>query len=138
MHNPAFGTEWLMKQLPQESLGPCAKQQVFAVIETDDGRTFGGTNACRNPQKTCPRVELGMRTGEGYQLCLDICKQTGHAEKNALEAAGPAAQGAIMRIYGHTYACAECTRQAKVAGIAELVVGGGFVRLNPRALGQSK
>ena len=130
MYNPAFTREWLMGQMPQKSLGPCAKQTVIAIIETADGKTYGGTNACRNPQQTCPREARGMRTGEGYELCLDICQQTGHAEKNALEAAGRDARGAVMRIYGHTYACAECKRQAQQHGIADLVVGGGFVRLN--------
>lgn len=130
MHNPAYTREWLMRQLPQKGLGPCAKQTVVAVIETADGRTFAGTNACRNPQNVCPRDLAGFKTGEGYELCLDVCQQTGHAEKNALEAAGKHAQGAVMRIYGHAYACAECTRQARSAGITDLIVGGGFKRLN--------
>ena len=49
----------------------CAKQVVgaFAIV---DNVLYVGTNECLNPQKVCPRE--GMKTGEGYELCRDVCK----------------------------------------------------------------
>lgn len=125
MHNPAYTKEWLLRQLPQQPVGPCAKLTVIAVIKTRDGETFGGTNACRNPQTECPRLP-----GEGYEKCHTICDQIGHAEVNALRAAGSRAHGGTLHVYGHHYACAACQNAAQEAGIGDLVVGGGFIRLS--------
>jgi deoxycytidylate deaminase len=88
--------------------GPCAKQTVTATIVMPNGNRFVGTNDCLNAQTTCPRDAAGYKTGEGYHLCAEVCQQTGHAEINALRAAGTAAKGAFMYIEGHTYACQPC------------------------------
>jgi deoxycytidylate deaminase len=97
--------------------GPCAKQTVTATIVTPTGERFVGTNGCANPQATCPRDAAGMKTGEGYHLCDEVCQQTGHAEINALRAAGEKARGGILYIEGHTYACEPCRQAMDKAGI---------------------
>lgn len=101
--------------------GPCVKQRVIATIVTADGQRFTGENDCANPQQTCPRA--GMKTGEGYELCKSICRQTGHAEINALALCWEHAKGSTIYIQGHTYACDDCRRACLIAGIKEIVIG---------------
>lgn len=101
--------------------GPCVKQRVIATIITLSGKRFVGENDCANPQTVCPRA--GMKTGEGYHLCSSICKQTGHAEENALKAAGRKAFGATIYIQGHSYACEPCKRACAKEGVVSLIIG---------------
>lgn len=101
--------------------GPCAKQVVTATIVTPGGSRFVGTNHCDNAQLTCPRG--GMPSGVGYELCLEICQQSGHAEVNAILASGGAAAGGVLYLEGHTYACDACQTAVAAAGIAEIVIG---------------
>lgn len=101
--------------------GPCVKQRVRATIIATDGAMFAGENDCENPQTRCPRA--GMPTGVGYALCQSVCRQTGHAEINALNAAGDAALGATLYLEGHTYACDPCRAACAEAGIADIVIG---------------
>lgn len=100
--------------------GPCAKQVVTATIITSTGARFVGTNHCENAQPTCPRAS--MPSGVGYELCVDVCQQSGHAEVDAIRASGGAAAGAVLYLEGHTYACSACQASAVAAGIVEIVV----------------
>ncbi len=93
----------------------CAKQLVRATIITPDGRRFVGTNACTNPQASCPRA--GMPTGVGYELCQSVCQQQGHAEVQALRVAGVHACGATLILEGHSYLCDACRAACKAAGV---------------------
>jgi deoxycytidylate deaminase len=95
----------------------CAKVTVTCVITATDGERFVGTNACANPQPKCPRSP-----GESYEKCVSICQQQGHAEVQALRAAGSKAQGATAELYGHTYACQSCQESLFVAGVLWLGV----------------
>lgn len=101
--------------------GPCAKQTTRATIIAPNGSRYVGTNDCANPQTICPRAD--MPTGVGYELCISICRQTGHAEVNAVRAAGSAAQGGKLYLEGHYYACANCKATAEAAGVTEIVIG---------------
>jgi len=101
--------------------GPCAKQTVTATIVTASGERFVGTNACRKPQKVCPRA--GMATGVGYHLCREICQQDAHAEVAAIRAAGDKARGATLYLDGHTYLCGPCEVAAFEAGIKKVIFG---------------
>lgn len=102
-----------------KNYGPCAKQVVTATIITSDGERFVGTNHCKTPQKTCPRDELGMVSGEGYHLCKEICNQGAHAEVNAISNAGNKAAGSVIYLEGHTYLCDNCKEAVESAGIKE-------------------
>jgi deoxycytidylate deaminase len=95
----------------------CAKQITIAIIE-NKGSYWIGTNWCRKPQKKCPRK--GMLSGEGYELCRTICDQSGHAEENALSAAGKKASGGTLYLIGHTYCCSNCKNQLRDAGIEKI------------------
>lgn len=101
-------------------IGPCTKQTVTATIVAADGRRFVGTNFVRNAQPVCPRAD--MPTGVGYDLCRDVCQQSGHAEPNAIAAAGEAAWGAYLYLEGHTYACEPCKAAADAAGIVAIII----------------
>lgn len=96
--------------------GPCAKQRVYCTI-TINGRKYEGENDCANPQSVCPR-----EPGEGYEKCKSICQQSGHAEIQALKAAGEFATGSIVVIKGHHYICNDCGIAMKNAGIKSATI----------------
>jgi deoxycytidylate deaminase len=100
--------------------GPCAKQIVTCKLICSDGSEFIGENYCESAQQECPRK--GMATGEGYDLCLSVCKQKGHAELVALEMAGSLAIGASAEISGHTYVCDKCRSALVSAGVTEITI----------------
>lgn len=102
-------------------IGPCTKQTVTATIVTPEGERFVGTNFVRNAQPVCPRAD--MPTGVGYELCRTVCDQSGHAEPNAIAAAGEKARGATLYLEGHTYACEPCKAACAEAGVREIVIG---------------
>lgn len=101
--------------------GPCAKQIVVATIVTIDGSRFISSNYCLSAQENCPRI--GMKTGEGYELCKSICNQPAHAEINALQVAGNKAKGGKLYLVGHTYVCDSCKLAVEKAGIVEIIMG---------------
>jgi hypothetical protein len=82
-----------------------------------DGSRFVGTNEVRNPPRRCPRGP-----GDDYRLCYEVCDQIGHAEDQAIEAAGRAARGGTLYLEGHDHACDSCKAIADWAGVT-IVVG---------------
>jgi hypothetical protein len=98
-------------------IGPCAKRIVSCLIVSRSGETFRGENWCMNAQPVCPR-----RPGEGYEKCVTICQQFGHAEIDALRIAGAEADGGHAFLSGHTYACQSCQEALFSAGIRALSV----------------
>lgn len=108
------------RSLPAEGIttrGPCAKRAVECVIVAMDGRRFVGRNDCANPQQTCPRA-----VGEGYEKCKSVCGQAGHAEQEAVRAAGAAARGGHATLTGHYWMCEPCGAALRDAGVASLTV----------------
>lgn len=98
----------------------CAKLHVECAIYTRQGQMFLGSNACDEPQTSCPRVG-----DEGYEKCASICKQKGHAEDMALMAAmdaGANLDGATAVLRGHTYFCRACQEHLFQAGIKYLQI----------------
>jgi len=88
----------------------CAKRQVYAFIMKDDIIVAAGSNRCHNPQSVCPR-----EPGEGYEKCVSICKQAGHAETTAIWNASKHGadlndpdHGLRMVVIGHHRACDMC------------------------------
>lgn len=99
------------------SRGPCAKRAVRCEIVDLRGNTFVGKNDCANPQSVCPRLP-----GEGYEKCASICDQAGHAEIEALRAAGGHAAGARAFLVGHYWICEPCGRALREAGVASIEI----------------
>lgn len=97
--------------------GPCAKRQVICVIVAINGKRYVGENDCANPQVQCPRLP-----GEGYEKCRTICQQAGHAEAEAVKAAGPNARGGHATLTGHYWMCEPCGAALRDAGVASLTV----------------
>jgi deoxycytidylate deaminase len=100
-------------------MGPCAKQEVTAIISKGD-KVYIGSNWCKSPQKECPRKNLP--TGKGYELCKSVCGQENHAEINACLMAGSKAKGGIMFLIGHYYCCTECLEVIKQHGIKKVYI----------------
>jgi site-specific DNA-cytosine methylase len=94
----------------------CAKQTTIAIIENNN-EIFVGSNWCENPQLQCPRK--GMETGEGYELCRDICRQKNHAEVDACIKAGGKARGSKLYLIGHYYFCENCLNTMSKYGVTE-------------------
>lgn len=63
-----------------------------------------------------------MPTGVGYELCISVCGQNGHAEVDAIRKAGRHANGGIMFLFGHSYVCRDCMKAANDAGLRNVVV----------------
>ncbi len=99
--------------------GKCVKQTTIAIIVNKD-KHFIGSNSCESPQSECPRKN--MKTGEGYELCKEVCKQKGHAEINALNKAGKEAEGGTLFLIGHYYLCDNCIKACEDAGISNVVI----------------
>jgi deoxycytidylate deaminase len=65
-----------------------------------------------------------MKTGEGYNLCRDICQQKNHAEVDACIKAGINADGADLYLIGHYYCCDACKKVMKEHGIKNIYIFG--------------
>ncbi len=89
----------------------CANRDVIAIIE-NGGYFYVGRNLCDNPQEKCPR-----KKGEGYEKCKSICRQSGHAEVEAIKAAKGNARGGAMYIVGHDHCCNPCLEAMEKAGV---------------------
>lgn len=93
---------------------------MICVLHARDGSTVTGRNDCARPQLTCPRVGL-----EGYDKCVSICGQDGHAEQQALrkaKALGIDLQGAHAYLAGHYYACQDCCAELRDAGVDAITI----------------
>ena len=102
---------WMQKaqQVAQTDSG-CSWWQTGAVIVKDEELLGKGANTGQW-QPFCPRYEQGCKTGEGYDLCKNICKQTGHAEITAIQDAITNKQNlrhADLYLFGHWWCCKNC------------------------------
>jgi deoxycytidylate deaminase len=98
----------------------CKKQTTLAVIMKDGKLISIGTNEIHEDIKECPRI--GMKTGDGYELCKSICKQKSHAEVDACLKAGDNANGGTLYLIGHTYFCDNCKEVMDKFGIKEVII----------------
>lgn len=101
----------------------CLKQVVTANIYKDGKLLVSAKNDIQNYVTECPRA--GMKTGQGYELCREVCGQEGHAEIQAInkaKALGIDLTGSELRLKGHTYACHNCLLAMTEAGITKAFV----------------
>ena len=100
--------------------GPCAKRRVVATITCRSGAVIVGTNDCDSPKATCPR-----EPGEGYEKCVFLCEQPGHAEIMALcraRSLGHNLIGATARVTGINWMCRKCADALSGAGIVSVTI----------------
>lgn len=99
----------------------CFKRQVCAVIIDKNGQIAAGENLIYNMDVTeCPRLK-----GEGYEKCISICKQKGHAETEAIKnakARGMILKGANIYLLGHYKACDNCKAACEKEGLNIVIV----------------
>ena len=120
-----LGNGWtvdVIAHIFKSMLGRCAKQVVKARLVAKNGGVFYGENSCLNPQEICPRDEMGFKSGNGYYLCNNICKQTNHAEVNAIKLAGEHSVGSIIYLSGHEHSCCNCSEYAKEKGVKDILI----------------
>lgn len=77
-----------------------------------NGSTYHQTHSCR-------RIELGIPTGQGYELC-EGCSPKNHSEAKAIAAATGDTTGADMYLWGHWWCCEPCWDKMIAAGIARV------------------
>lgn len=103
----------------------CVKQEVFAMIETPKGQRIFGSNRINNYVGECPRDIMGCKTGEGYRLCIDTCKQESHAEIDTIKNAqkkGIDLTDSTLTLVGHSYCCDNCKKELHKVGITKIII----------------
>ncbi|MFA5887615.1 MAG: deaminase [Candidatus Nanoarchaeia archaeon] len=111
--------------------GTCLRRRYGAVVVKDT--IIVSTGYCGAASKledclqkgTCVRQQLGVPSGERYDLCKSV-----HAEENALQRSGLLSRGAKLYIAGENYdgtladgkPCRRCARSILNAGIADVVI----------------
>jgi deoxycytidylate deaminase len=100
-------------------MGRCAKKVIKCFILDRDGVVGFGANDCMNPQDECPREE-----GEGYEKCVDICEQRGHAEEMAIRDAinSGRLKGATAIVCGVNRICNECADKLTKVGVMNRII----------------
>lgn len=110
-----------LARLKVAKAGPCTRKVVTATLIAENGERFVGTNCCSAPATPCPRADLP--TGVGYETCIAVCRQVGHAEIVALDLAGDLARGGVLYVEGHGYACDACKAAAAACGVRDIIIG---------------
>lgn len=95
----------------------CRGRHVVAILACVDGSWQVGSNGVRQQQPVCPRQVGQFGRGRGWELCAAICNQPGHAEQQAVAAAGSAAHGATLLLFGHDTICPACRAVLDQAGV---------------------
>lgn len=100
----------------------CRGRHVVAILYGADGSWQVGSNGVRQPQPVCPRRVGQHDRGQGWELCTAICDQQGHAEQQAVAAAGAATNGATLLLFGHDTICPGCAAVLEQAGVKKRLV----------------
>lgn len=108
---------WLMRQaFVTAQRASCRRKRVGCLIVDDDHRVVaGGYNGAPRGQPDCLTVGCDVRVVDGRESCV----RTLHAESNALDFAGRAAQGCT--IITTVIPCRPCAQRIVQAGISRVV-----------------
>ena len=90
-----------------------------AIVKSGKVVAVGANGSNYHQTHTCRRVELGIPTGQGYELC-EGCHPKNHSEAKAIaaaNAAGIATTGADLYLWGHWWCCQPCWDKMIAAGI---------------------
>jgi deoxycytidylate deaminase len=109
-------------------LVPCLKQKIRCIIvrSTPLGAVeyaYEATNACdvsHGGVTECPRVTLGVLSGERYDVCGSI-----HAEARCADLARETMDlPGIAYVSGHTFICRECQEALVAVNVRKFVITG--------------
>lgn len=101
----------------------CKKQTVvFLIFNIENKIVSIGTNYCKNPQLVCPREIMNCKTGEGYELCKNICNQEYHAEIDSINNLNNIDIPSFGLLIGHTYCCDNCLQKLNIVGITNIII----------------
>lgn len=108
----------------------CGRLPTAAVI-VKNGQIIGeGRNGGENPPAVCKRVELGIPSGQRYDLCPG-CDTKNHAEPSAIRNATAPTADADLYLYGHWWCCEPCWQAMIAAGVrAVFLVEGATERFS--------
>lgn len=84
----------------------------------------GANGSLHHKSHGCRRVELGCKSGEGYDLC-EGCHPRNHSEARALRhasAQGHDCNGADLYLWGHWFCCERCWALMLYAGIDKVIL----------------
>ncbi len=117
--------EYIVRNVKELSSGEaCLKQPVYAMLVTKNGNEYFGSNEMKACVTSCPREELNLPSGQGYEHCKETCKQDFHAEDEAVKRANfyeADTNGSTMYLVGHHYCCDNCMNVMKKAGVEKVV-----------------
>jgi len=97
----------------------CRGRHVVAVVVGESAGVWVGNNGVDRQQALCPRRTSGpdyVRGGQ-WDICSRVCGQQGHAEVQALQAAGAGARGSTLLLFGHDTVCPACAARMAAAGV---------------------
>jgi deoxycytidylate deaminase len=101
----------------------------------------GANGSTYHKDHPCRRVELGIPTGQGYELC-EGCHPKNHSEAKAIaatQADGQDPAGADLYLWGHWWCCEPCWDKMISAGIKDVYLMEGSEELfNKKRASQPK
>lgn len=109
------------------------KEMSSGAVLVKDGKIVGiGANGSDYHNKNnCRRIELGYKTGEGYELC-EGCHPKNHSERTAIVNAadeGSEISNADLYLWGHWWCCEPCWEIIIQVGIRDVYLLKGSERL---------
>lgn len=106
---------WCALEYSLDTLMPCAS----VIVKDRQTLGIGANGSAYHAEHGCQRVKLGMKTGEGYELC-EGCHPKSHSESKALDHAlrrGCDLHNADLYLWGHWWCCQACWKRMISAGI---------------------
>jgi dCMP deaminase len=91
----------------------------------------GANGSVYHDTHPCVRVQLGIPTGQGYELC-EGCHPKNHSEPRAISNAvskGLDTKGADLYLWGHWWCCEPCWNAITAAGITNVYLMTGSEHL---------
>mgnify|MGYP000943298317 CR=1 FL=1 len=123
-NGPAFA---VIRDIHQkDGLRLCYDKTIVAALHTPHG-VFLGTNGIKKlpSQHICPRK--GQNINQGYDKCVEKCRQPSHAELAALlkykaRVPEPDFENSRMTVYGAKEVCYHCKTTLELVGIRRIIL----------------
>lgn len=94
-----------------------------SVLVTDsEAIAIAANGSDYHKNNECQRVALGIKTGQGYDLC-EGCHPKNHSEQSAIRQAqdkGISTKNAVVYLWGHWWCCESCWEVMIAAGVKQV------------------